>query len=578
MRVALLSPPGRLPTVVYDPGAWWSDVVALGMEPRRLDLNAAWWKAICGASGANAARAGSRTVVQRLFHRDMPASAAAAGRSLQLLSERDTYATADGFIGSVTPFARHLSALNHAQSDVFFHIDFGVRVIGLDYDDSRALVAYARRETPLSVLIEAALDPIDQPVDIVVVTVSRPEELLSALIAVRLLKRRHPGVHACLADHSHENFTLATHLDRLRASGSLDAVFDTIIERRDDRDMLVPSIVAKVAAGQAPSGYLSRPAQPEPARVHGPAVVPPSETFCSEPILWTRLSPRRCYWDRCTFCALNAKFSDPRSPSVDSVPDGLDRLEAAASLGYHTINFGDEALSPAILERLSRGILDRGIEVRWACCCKLETAYTPALFRLMRAAGCYEVFWGLETISPRVLRLMQKEVPGLDRAGIGRILREANRAGLGLHVSLMAGFPGDTPGDAVDTVEFVVETLRDLSNATFNLNRFMLLDGSPIMAEPEPFGVIPKPATGDMPFRRAYQLVGGIADDADRIDRAFPWLLGRLREGLGWDRFGSGRGVQTALDLHFYFGQGSIFKQRAGHAFANPLRNVVATA
>ena len=578
MRVALLSPPGRLPTVVYDPGSWWSELVGLGMEPRRLNLNAAWWKTLCSAPGAEAAQARSGTMLRWLSHQDLRASADEAGRGLEALREPDTYGTPDRFIRSVTPLARYLSALNEAQGDLFFHIDFGVRVSGLDYGDSRALVSYARRGTPLSSLISAALDAISEQVDLVIMTVSRPEELLSALIAVRLLKLRQPGLHACLADHSHENFTLATHLDRLRTSGTLDSVFDTIIEQKDERDVLVPWVAGQLADGRTIRGFLSGAPPLRPVRQHPPMVIPPSETFCAEPILWTRLSPRRCYWDRCSFCALNAKFSDPRSPSIQSVAGALDRLEAATELGYHTINFGDEALSPAIVERLSLGILERGIEVRWACCCKLETAYTPALFGLMRAAGCYEIFWGLESISPRVLRLMHKDVPGLDRARIGRILREANRAALGLHVSLMAGFPGDALVDVADTVAFIVETLHDLSNATFNLNRFMLLDGSPIMADPDRYGVIPEPATGDMPFRRRYQLNEALAGETHLIDRELPKLRRRLYQGLGWDRIGSGPGVETALDLHFFFGQGSLFKQSGGHRFANPLRSTEAAA
>ncbi len=577
MRVALLTPPGRLPTVVYDPGAWWSELVRLGVEPRRLDLNVAWWLALCGAGGVNLARSGWRNRVPRLG-RAARVSPAAATRSLLGLRDRASYASADRFIAAVTPFARYLSQLNAAQAELLLHVDFGARVVGLDYGDSRALVAYARRRSRLAGLIEAALDRVEEPVDVAIVTVSRPEELLTALVAVTLLKRRQPGVHACLADHSHENFTLATHLDQLRASGALEAVFDTIVEQRDDRDVVVPDVVRRIAAGEAPAGYVTRRPGSELAATPVAAMAPPTQTFCSEPILWTRLSPRRCYWDKCTFCALNAKFADRRAPPVEAVPEALDRLAAAASLGYRTISFGDEALSPTIVERLAHGILERNLDIRWACCCKLETAFTPALFRLMRAAGCYEVFWGLESISPRVLRLMRKEVPGLDRAGIGRLLRDADRAGLGVHLSLIAGFPGDTPNEVMDSVEFVVDTLRDLSNATFNLNRFMLLDGSPIMTDPESFGVIPRPATGDMPFRLGFDLVPDLAESAGRIDQALPWLQQHLREALGWSRFGSDVGARMAIDLHFFFGQGSIFKQAGGHRFTNPLRNEAAAA
>ena len=572
MRVIALNPPGRLPTVVYDPGEWWSRLAASATQPAFLAANLTWWRFLCSADGAGMVAGASRRGWGFPRRADLRPAAEAAGQALERLRQRLVYDTAEAYLGAVTPLAEYLALLNLSQDELSFEIDFGVRARPVDYHDSRALVGYARRQTLLGRLIAAAIPP-TPPIDLLLVAVSRPEELLTALIAVRVLKERHPALHACLADHGHENFTLAPHLERLRASGALESVFDTIIESKDERDHVVIELTAAVAAGQAPRGYLGAPirhgSRPADQRPISPPV---AETFCGEPIMWTRISPRRCFWDRCTFCALNAKYADTRVPSAAELPHALDRLEAFVAAGYRIVNFGDEALSPALLERLCRGILDRGLHLRWACCCKLETAYTPELFALMRAAGCYEIFWGLESISPRVLRLMDKEVPGLDRHGIRRVLEQANAAGIGLHLSLMAGFPGDTPAEVAASVEFTIEALRDATHATFNLNRFMLLDGSPIMADPARFGVMPRPAIGDMAYHRGYRLHRGLAPDAAEVERLHERFIRRLYEGLGWDRFGAGPGPAMALDLHFFFGHGSLFKQSDDHAFANPLR------
>jgi hypothetical protein len=573
MQVVALSPPGRLPTVVYDPGEWWSHLAACHFRPAFLALNVAWWRTLCGATGARLTGGLRRRAWRWSTRADLGPAAEAAGRGLESLRESRTYSSPRCYLDAVTPFAEYVELLNRSQDELHFHVDFGPQVSRLDYGDSRALVAYARRETVLARTIAAALPAEDRSIDLLVVSVSRPEELLTALIAVRLLKERGAVLHACLADHGHENFTLAPHLARLRTRGTLDSIFDTIVESKDERDRLVPEIARALTSGRARRGYLRGPEEPaapvEPRAVTSPPVV---ETFCCEPILWARISPRRCFWDRCTFCALNAKFADPRAPSAADIPEALDRLEAYVSAGYRIINFGDEALSPALLERLCRGILERGLDLGWACCCKLETSYSTELFTLMRAAGCYEIFWGLESTSPRTLRLMDKEVHGLDRAGVRRILDRANEAGIGLHVSLMAGFPGDTRVEAAAAVEFVIEALREASNATFNLNRFVLLEGSPIMADPARFGVMPLPTGSDMPFLRSYRLAAGLARDTAEVDRALPQLIRRLYEGLGWDRFGRGAGPETALDLHFFFGHGSIFKRAGNHPFANPLR------
>ena len=61
-------------------------------------------------------------------------------------------------------------------------------------------------------MIDSALIEVPQETDVLVVSVTSPEDLLTALIAVRLLRKTRPRMHACLADHGYENFSLSPHL------------------------------------------------------------------------------------------------------------------------------------------------------------------------------------------------------------------------------------------------------------------------------------------------------------------------------------------------------------------------------
>ncbi len=190
----------------------------------------------------------------------------------------------------------------------------------------------------------------------------------------------------------------------------------------------------------------------------------------------------------------------------------------------------------------------------------------------MRAAGCYEVLFGLESISPRMQKLMGKFVEGLDSCRVRGIFSATSAAGLGMHVNLIGGFPGDTPHDLEESVDFLVESLGSARNATFHLNRFELFPGSPILRDAQAFGVTPITCDGDMPDHFDYQIAPELADDAMNVRRLIPLARRRLQTELGWTRWGSGPAVDTALYFYFVSGHGAIFKSQPENVFSNPFQ------
>jgi hypothetical protein len=585
MKVVTLTPPGRFPTVVFDPGLWWDSVTASGGHQLiRFSANFTWWRTLCGGAAKKAFLA-PLTIPQSLRQRavwramdiDLVGGANAAGGSLAALCEAETYASADAYVGAVTPLARYLGDLDAAQEELSFGIDFGVRVGDLNYADSAQLVNYAGRETVLSRLIDGALETCPADIGFLAVGVTSPEDLLTAMIAVNRLRPGNPGMHACLADHGYENFSLHAHMEALRGAGTLDTVFDSIIESKDERDLLLPALIETVAVGGGPRGFLTGTDFPDllPSPPSPPSPPPPLPTFSPEPVQWTRLSKRRCYWSRCAFCAQNTKYDDPKAPSHAEIPHSLDRVAAHVAAGYRIFIFSDEAISPAALGHLTAGIGERDLDFRWACRCKMETAHSADLFARMGAAGCYEVLFGLESTSPRVLQRMDKYIKGMDDAAVDRVFHDMDAAGIGVHVNLIGGFPGDTPGETGASVDFLLDSLADLSGATYILNAFALFPDTPVLNDPDTFGLSPVAAVGDMPSSHDFALAPDIEADTKAVFADVPRLREKLSAGLGWNRFGTDEGARTALALYFGSGHGSIFKARPDNPFANPLREAV---
>jgi hypothetical protein len=582
MRVLVLTPPGRLPTVVHDPGLWWDAVAENGQaELLRFSANFAWWRSICSSRIKELVLEPLGTL-DRLHRRAewrarniaLSVDADAAGRSLDSLTTARPFQSADSYLAALAPIARYLADFARAQAEFNVTIGAGPHVRGLDYADSASLVAASGKGGLLARSIEAALADCPGGLDVIAVSATSPEDLLTALIACRVLRGCNPGVHISLIDHGYENFSLHPHIDGLRTAHTLDQVFDTIIASKDDRDDLVPALIEAVKCGRAPRGYVTRrnfsAIAPKPcAKMHPPAPIP---TFTPEPILWTRLSKRRCYWGRCTYCTQNTKYESSRAPVRSEILQALDRIEACVAQGYRYFYFSDEALSPSTLRLLADEIERRHLTFQWACRCKLEKTHTAELFARLGNAGCYEILYGLETTSARVQKLMDKHVEEIDECRTSEVLRAMESAGIGVHVNLIGGYPGDTLAETERSVEFVIEELAGLQGGTYILNEFAMFADAPVSNSPERYGIASVTAKGDIAQDYDYELMPEIADCTGDVHDAIPRLRRRLDDALGWSALAEGPEGAFAMELYFGSGHGSIFKARPDNPFANPLR------
>ena len=355
--------------------------------------------------------------------------------------------------------------------------------------------------------------------------------------------------------------------------------FDAIVEEKDDRDVLVPRIVEDLAGGHPLRGYLrldtaDRRAAAEAAEAaddgSDPVIAPATPTFAPWPTLFTRVSQRRCYWARCTFCVHNLKYVDRAAPTVADVPRAVRRLRSAAAAGYRQAILADEALSPTMLRAVGLAILDSGLlrehpDFRWACRSKLERTHDRELLSTLGRAGCAEILFGLESTSERVLGLMDKRTAGLTTSEVRRILGDMDAAGIGAHANLIVGFPGDTGDEAIASVEFLADALAPLRNATYTINPFSLFPGTAIARDPSRFGLALLPTADDIPFEVAYRPTTRETKRSEAVLALQPqledWLAGRL----GWRRPADGGPALAAQGLYFGSGHGLVFKTAASN-------------
>ncbi|KMY66596.1 hypothetical protein AAU61_15800 [Desulfocarbo indianensis] len=180
---------------------------------------------------------------------------------------------------------------------------------------------------------------------------------------------------------------------------------------------------------------------------------------------------RGCYWGRCRFCnycRINPGYQAKGAPQV--LHEIGEALRAYPGAG---ISFIDDVLSPARLGRLAGAILERGWRFAWSASARAGKGFTLELCRALRAAGCRLLFFGLESGSERLLKLMDK---GFGLAEARRTVANCHRAGIVAAANLIVGLPTESRQEAEQTMEFSREL--GLSRQYLTVSEFSFARGS----------------------------------------------------------------------------------------------------
>jgi len=92
----------------------------------------------------------------------------------------------------------------------------------------------------------------------------------------------------------------------------------------------------------------------------------------------------------------------------------------------------------------------------WGCSARTDCV-DEDLIALMSSAGCRGIFFGIETGSRRMQKIIDK---GLELNDSAERVRSCDKFKINTAVSLMAGFPDETMTDLRDTAAFFVDSLR----------------------------------------------------------------------------------------------------------------------
>ncbi|WP_063792479.1 RiPP maturation radical SAM C-methyltransferase [Streptomyces atriruber] len=283
----------------------------------------------------------------------------------------------------------------------------------------------------------------------------------AVLAAARLIKRTAPEVRVVLGGGNcdgpqgaalHRGFPFIDYVNRGEGELSFTRLLSALQGESSPAD--IPGLCWRDADGTSHANAMS--AAPLPAS----ALVTPDYTdyfeqhaasragAMAEPHLVVE-SSRGCWWGQkhhCTFCGLNGSFMEFRSKSPDRFVDEL----LAMTERYQVLNVAvaDNILDMNYLRSMVPRLAEAECDLRISY--EIKSNMRREQLASLVAAGIHYVQPGIESLSGRVLKLMDKGVTGCQNV---RMMRDAESVSLGVVWNYLFGFPDETEEDYESVID-----------------------------------------------------------------------------------------------------------------------------
>jgi anaerobic magnesium-protoporphyrin IX monomethyl ester cyclase len=174
----------------------------------------------------------------------------------------------------------------------------------------------------------------------------------------------------------------------------------------------------------------------------------------------TVMSTRGCPF-QCEFCSNVVFGSSYRERSAGNV---VDEIEEALRLGYDRISFADDVftLNAGRVTEICEEIARRRLHFAWECLGRVDT-FDHATALVMKRAGCFRVFFGIESGNDQILKLMNKRITTVQARDA---VEAAHAAGLDVGAFFILCYPGETDDTVLDTLRFAASLPLDYVGLT----------------------------------------------------------------------------------------------------------------
>ena len=151
----------------------------------------------------------------------------------------------------------------------------------------------------------------------------------------------------------------------------------------------------------------------------------------------------------CTFCSTSSFWERHfRIKPVDTMIAEMDRFHELYQTVHFSIEHDNFTCRRSHIAEFCRKLIERGSPYRWRCSSRVDVL-DGEIIRMMKEAGCTNIFLGVETGSPRMQKILRKNLKLEDVCTRAAEIRKADML---TTVSLIYGLPDETTEDLRQTI------------------------------------------------------------------------------------------------------------------------------
>jgi len=324
------------------------------------------------------------------------------------------------------------------------------------------------------------------------ISIGTPVQLMSGITFATLIKEKYPDIHITIGGN------VVTRLkDKLPDPKKfLGRVFDSIITYEGEHALywLVEALSGQRKMSEVSNlTYVDDKGQVHVNELYQERVeelpIPdfdglPWEKYFSPEKLLPYLGTRGCYWGKCTFCDHGAGYIDQfRAKHADQILDELEQLKLKYNAKHFL--FTDESFPPALFIKLPPMMIERKLDIYWTTLIRFEESLLDSkIWDLAAESGCRSLYFGLESANERIIKLVKKDTK---IHVVKKNLADAKRTGIWSHVMGFYGFPSETPEEAEDTRQFLLDHQDKIHSVEMYF--FVLYNSAPVFKNMEEYGI-----------------------------------------------------------------------------------------
>ena len=135
------------------------------------------------------------------------------------------------------------------------------------------------------------------------------------------------------------------------------------------------------------------------------------------------------------------------------------------------------------IDNLCQALAREKINIHWTSFADVSNM-SGHLLETLRHSGCYQLCWGIESGSDRILKKMGKKY-SVEQAE--KTLKMSAALGIRNRVNIMTGFPQEEEPDYLNTLAFIKRNIGIIE--AVGLFDFYLVEDSPVARNPEKYGI-----------------------------------------------------------------------------------------